>query len=127
MGVERMKNLRARFTGHTSVLTITARQGKNGLNVVATIRKPGEKIQTGSKSLHKNDAEAIKAYDKLKADALAAGWVEKSKAKAGGRGVGFTSIPGPTASDPNKVAEQNAKREAKVKERATKAKAKVKK
>ncbi len=116
-----MKNLKTRLVGADSVMAVTMRQGKSGINVAATIRTPGVDASTGSKSSHKTEALAKTAFDKIVSEAKAIGWTPKVSTGGGQRST-FTSIPAPAAADPAKVAAQKrAKAERAVKRAANKA------
>lgn len=76
-----MKNITYRFTAHTSTLTAFARNSKKGIVVAIRKKTPGEPNQTGCRQVYPTDkeADATAAVEKLKADALAKGWAEKTK------------------------------------------------
>lgn len=90
-----MKNLTARFTGHGSKLTVTARTGKKGLEVLVRTRTPEGKSSIGCRNvfLLTHEADALAKFEELSAAALAKGWTEKAKVL---RGVdAFVTVPSP--------------------------------
>lgn len=74
-----MKNQHTRFTAGLAVLTVYLRVGKKGLNIGASLRKPGEKASTGGRQTFTDEAAAATAYVQLKTDAVTNGWTEKVK------------------------------------------------
>jgi len=90
-----MKNTKARFVSADHVMSVTMRQGKKGINVAATVRAPGRKALTGSRSTHETEAAATEAYDALRNDAVAKGWTAKTKQARSANA--FAEIP--TAAD----------------------------
>ena len=99
-----MKNQKTRLVGKDSVLAVTMKQGKNGINVQAALRTPGERVVQGAKSTHKSERSAREQFDALIEDAKGKGWTEKAGRRTGA--PTFDSIPAPIASDPEKVKAQ---------------------
>ena len=107
-----MKNTFTRFTAGAAVLTIYMRQGKLGVNVAASLKKPAAagdekapKAITGGHETFKDedfenvtlrDAAANLAYLALQEQAMTNGWTPKVKPPKKERvkkNVGFTTIP----------------------------------
>lgn len=83
-----MKNTYTRFTAGLAVLTVYLRVGKKGLNVAASLKKPGEKavpgaretfVETDPVSEPSAEQRALVYFTKLKTDAIGNGWTEKVK------------------------------------------------
>jgi hypothetical protein len=92
--VASMRPMRARFAVNGSTLVLAARQGKRGFLVSATVRADAKaKPQTGARSVLTDEARARAEFDRLKADAVSKGWIEK--VTVGGNA--FADIPAPPA------------------------------
>lgn len=93
-----MKNIKVVFASPDSkqTLTITASQGKKGINVKASIKtgkgKGTAKAQTGAREVVKTEQEAQAAVDTLAAHAKKSGWVKKAITSKNA----FTMIPAPS-------------------------------
>jgi len=93
-----MKNLKARYSVNGAKLTITTRNGKKGINVAATLRVPGQKATTGSRSTHESEADATAAFNLLCETAVAKGWSVKTKTAKSANA--FDEIPDASAIAP---------------------------
>jgi hypothetical protein len=85
-----MAKLTTKYTGaNGSKLSIYAKPGKKGFHVGATLKKSGQPAQTGCRSTVSTEADALKAFNALKADAVKNGWTEAVKKDRNA----FTTIP----------------------------------
>lgn len=86
-----------------SELRVLARTGKTGIHVFASVRKPGERAFSGSKTTFEvsKTAEAQVQFDKLIAEAKGKGWTPKSSSVGA---ASFTEIPSPDALPVSKAA-----------------------
>src|SRR5258706_7937648 len=85
-------------------LSIQAKQGKKGVNVLATLKNPGQPAQTGCRATFSTEADATKQFAALKADAVKNGWTETVKKDRNA----FTAIP-PAAAKQAAAKASNAK------------------
>jgi hypothetical protein len=77
-----------------SLVRLYAAEGKNGINLGATIRKPGVKAQTGMQTTVATEAEATKLFDERVADALARGYKPRGSGTGLiGRRSTFSELP----------------------------------
>lgn len=76
-----MKNLTARYTGHSSSLTVTARTGKKGIIVQVRVKSPDAKSKIGCRNVFvlAHEAEAVSKFNELRDGAAKQGWTEKVK------------------------------------------------
>jgi hypothetical protein len=109
-----MKNVTARFTSTTdSTLSVFLKVGKRGITVGARLKTPGERTNTGAKTvfLLTDEAQATKRFDELRAEAVKQGWVVKqieSRVQSA-----FTEIPAaPKPADAPKEKEKKSNRKA---------------
>lgn len=91
-----MENRMARFLSPDkgTTLTITAKQGRSGINVKATMKgvgKDAERAITGSRANFQNDREANNAFDNLVKESESRGW-QRTTARVKNA---FTEIPAP--------------------------------
>lgn len=90
-----MQNRIARYTSPgNATLTVFAKTGKKNLTVAVRFRTPDGKAQTGCKEQFGLDqeAEAVAAWERRKAEATKVGWTERVKTP---RAQAFVVLPAP--------------------------------
>lgn len=93
-----------------SKLTVVASEGKGKFNVHVTMKKPGNRAQTGCVSYYENFDDAKKQAQKLADEAKVAGWELR---KEGARNIarGFQEIPVAPGAEPPRRREDDQEEE----------------